>query len=148
MLSSNSYNFPTNPLQNCRRLDAANFSKDSTIANVDSHYRDDDRHQCDIDPLHQLRLPLHRLDAHLCGRRRDWHIRRRCWLAVIARCNNNANRRRNQRRSPAGNYCYPKFHLTIYKASQLNFSAFYSRAYTVKLIQKSPTLLSYSPPTG
>ncbi len=63
MLSSNSYNFPTNPLQNCRRLGAANFSKNSTFVNVDSHYRDDDRHQCDIDPLHQLRLPLHRLDA-------------------------------------------------------------------------------------
>ena len=89
-----------------------------------------------------LWLALHRLDAHFCGRLRHRHFRRRCWLATVARCNDNGNHRRNQQRSPAGNYCYPKFHLTIHKASQLNFSAFYSRAYTVKLIQKSPTLLS------
>ena len=92
--------------------------------------------------IKRLRLPLHRLDARFCGRRRNWHIRRRCWLPMIARCNNNDNHRRNQQRRSADHYYHSFCHLAIRKASQLNFSAFNSRAYTVKLIQKSPTLLS------
>ena len=64
---------------------------------------------------------LHRLDAHLCGRRRDWHIRRRCWLATVARCNNNANRRRNQQRSSANSTYFPFCHLTMRNATQRNF---------------------------
>ncbi|MFW5493506.1 MAG: hypothetical protein ACOCOR_04730, partial [Prevotella sp.] len=56
----------------------------------------------------------------------------------------NHNRRRNQQRSYADSTYLPFCHLTTRKTSQLNFSAFNSRAYTVKLTQKSPTLLSQS----
>ena len=66
---------------------------------------------------------------------------RRLCLPPFAQCNH--NRRRNQQRSPACNYYYPFCHLTIQRVSQLNFSAFNSRAYTVKPIQQSPTLLSH-----
>ena len=71
---------------------------------------------------YRLALSLHRLDAHLGGRLRHRHIRRRCWLMPITRCNDNGNRRRNQQRSPADSYYHPYLHsLTSFLATLLPY---------------------------
>jgi len=60
--------------------------------------------------IRRLWLALHRLDAHFGGRCCNRHIRQRQWLTTVAQSNGNANRRRNQQRSPAGNYYQPFCH--------------------------------------
>ena len=62
--------------------------------------------------IRRLRLALHRLDAHFCGRRHNRHIRRQSWLA-IARCNDNGNRRRDQQHRPREDYYHSFYHCTI-----------------------------------
>ena len=43
-------------------------------------------------------LPLHRLDAHFCGRLRRWHFRRRQWLLALTQSDH--NRRPHQLSGP------------------------------------------------
>ena len=58
-------------------------------------------------------IPLHRLDAHIGWRLRHRHLRRRCWLATVARCNDNGNRRRDQQHRPREDYYHSFYHCTI-----------------------------------
>ena len=87
--------------------------------------------------IRRLRLALHRLDAHFCGRRRNRRIWRRSWLLTVARCNNNDDHRRNQQRSPANRHYLRSIHLASRNPHKAISN---SQAYTMNLMQNVPTL--------
>ena len=91
--------------------------------------------------IRRLWLALHSLDAHLCGRCRNRHIRRRSWLAAVARCNNNGNRRHNQQRNTADSH----YLQSIHRASHNPHNAISNgQACAVKLIQNALPLSDLS----
>ncbi len=91
--------------------------------------------------IRRLWLALHRLDAHFCGRRRESHFRRRRWLATVARCNDNGNRRRNQQRRSADSH----YLQSIHRASHNPHNAISNgQACAVKLIQNALPLSDLS----
>ena len=63
-----------------------------------------------IAKIKRLDIPLHRLDAHSCGRRRNRHIRQRRRLAEAARCNDNGNHHRNQQCRPREDHYHLFYH--------------------------------------
>ena len=89
--------------------------------------------------IRRLWLALHSLDAHLCGRCRNGHIRRRRRMAAVAQ--GNRSRRHNQQRRSADSH----YLQSIHRASHNPHNAISNgQACAVKLIQNALPLSDLS----